>query len=156
MWLSQLKIWCCHWCGWGCCCGVVLIPGLGLPHATGQPKNKTQNLHSHPEGQVLEALLSSACGTASPQNPCWPCFAALSPGRLTCQGMGSAGFLGHGQLKAEQDAANLQALPELGDGHGAGAGKPSLPKSRQPLQRDVYPTKCRRAKNTSCFTRLLL
>ena len=28
MWVSGLKIWCCHCSGLGCCCGVGSIPGL--------------------------------------------------------------------------------------------------------------------------------
>ena len=29
LWLSRLRIWCCHCCGLGHCCGMSLIPGSG-------------------------------------------------------------------------------------------------------------------------------
>ena len=37
---SGLRIWSCHSCGLGCNYGSDLIPGLGAPYATGQPKRK--------------------------------------------------------------------------------------------------------------------
>ena len=38
LWLSGLRIWCCHCCGWGHCCGLDLIPGMGTStcHGCGQ------------------------------------------------------------------------------------------------------------------------
>ena len=41
-WLSGLRIQCCHFCGWGCCSGVGLIPGLGMStyHTYALPQKK--------------------------------------------------------------------------------------------------------------------
>ena len=39
-WHSALRIWRCHNCSLGCDCDSELIPGLGAPHAAGQPKKK--------------------------------------------------------------------------------------------------------------------
>ena len=39
-WYSGLGIQYCHSCGIGCNCGLHLIPGLGIPYASGRPKKQ--------------------------------------------------------------------------------------------------------------------
>ena len=45
-WLSGLKIWCCHYCGCGYCCGMGSIPGLGTSacHRFSKKKKKKKKL----------------------------------------------------------------------------------------------------------------
>ena len=45
MWLSWLRIFCCHRYGSGCCCGAGSIPGQELLHAlsTAPPPKKSQD-----------------------------------------------------------------------------------------------------------------
>ena len=38
LWHSWLRIQCCHSSSLGCCCGMVSVLGLGIPHAAEQPK----------------------------------------------------------------------------------------------------------------------
>ena len=51
-WLSWLRIWHCHCCGWGCCCGVGSVPGLG-PSTCGRCSLKKKRKHTQ-KNQLLK------------------------------------------------------------------------------------------------------
>ena len=59
-WLGKLKIWHCHCCGWGCCCGTGSIPGLGTAtcHRCSRQQQKMYvgEIYKHGwEGSILTA-----------------------------------------------------------------------------------------------------
>lgn len=49
LWLSKLRIWCCHCCGLGCCCGTSSIPGPGTCTCCGCSPPKIPSPLSLPE-----------------------------------------------------------------------------------------------------------
>ena len=58
-WLSRLRIWHCHCCGSGCCCGVGLIPDLGTFSCHRCSWNQKQNvsIDVSSEGWVTDPLI---------------------------------------------------------------------------------------------------